>query len=131
MVDTTGTKTQWHLLPMQAIAEVVAVLTFGAKKHGPRQWEKGMSWDLCYDACLRHLLAWWGGEDKDPESGCSHLAHAVCNLLFLIAYGQRGIGQDTRPNSKPAASPPPKSPTPHKGMIPVNNDYIGRLYDPC
>ena len=37
-----------------------------------------------FNACHRHLQAWWSGERLDSESGLPHLAHAVCCLLFLM-----------------------------------------------
>ena len=39
-----------------------------------------------YSALLRHLFAWWGGEDRDPESGFSHLDHSAAMLAFLIEH---------------------------------------------
>jgi hypothetical protein len=35
---------------------------------------------------MRHLHAFNDGEDKDPESGLSHLAHASCCLMFLLEF---------------------------------------------
>jgi hypothetical protein len=46
---------------------------------------------------MRHLSAWWQGEDKDPETGMSHMLHAAWNALTLVAYELRGIGEDDRP----------------------------------
>ena len=31
----------------------------------------------------RHIDAWWQGEQKDPETGEHHLAHAICCGMFL------------------------------------------------
>ncbi len=58
-----------------------------------------MDWGRCFGALQRHLWAWWGGEDKDAESDKSHLWHAGCMLIFLIAYEIRGIGNDDRPKN--------------------------------
>ncbi len=44
----------------------------------------------------RHIFAWWGGEDKDPETGFSHLAHAGCCLLFLMEFQRNSWGTDDR-----------------------------------
>lgn len=89
-------KARMDLLPTDAITEIAKVLTFGAEKYGERNWELGMSWGRCYAACLRHLFAWWSGEDKDPESGLSHLGHAGCCLLFMLAFHLREVGEDDR-----------------------------------
>ena len=90
-------KLPWHLLPGDAVEEIVGILDFGAKKYAPRNWEKGMSWSRCFSALMRHMWAWWGGESVDKETGKSHLAHAGCCILFLIAYEKRKTGLDDRP----------------------------------
>ena len=64
---------------------------------GERNWEKGMNWGRPYAALRRHMAAWWGGEDNDPETGMSHLWHACANIAFLIAFEARKIGKDDRP----------------------------------
>lgn len=72
------------------------ILAFGAKKYDARNWEKGMSWGRVYGALMRHLWAWWAREDKDRETGKSHLWHAACCIMFLVAYEARGVGVDDR-----------------------------------
>lgn len=90
-------KDQWNLLPWDAVRGIVRVLGFGTRKYDPRNWEKGMAWSRPYAGLMRHMTAWWEGEADDPESGYSHLWHAGCCLLFLIAYEIRGVGEDDRP----------------------------------
>lgn len=78
-------KPRWSLLPIDTIGQVVAVLEHGAKKYGDDNWryvENGRT--RYYDALMRHVDAWWRGEDNDPESGLPHLAHAACCILFLL-----------------------------------------------
>ena len=89
-------KLPWDLLPADAVEEIVKVLDFGARKYAARNWEKGMRWGRPFAALMRHMWAWWGGEDKDPETGLSHLAHAGCCVLFMIAFEKRGVGTDDR-----------------------------------
>lgn len=88
-----------HLLPFDSIERVTQVIEFGAAKYAPRDWEKGMAWSRVYSALMRHMWAWWRGEKADPETGFSHLWHAGCCIMFLIAYEDRHIGQDDRPFS--------------------------------
>lgn len=90
-------KDPWDLLPWDAVRAIVKVLQFGATKYAPRNWEKGMKWSRPFSALIRHLTSWWEGERKDPETGYSHLWHAGCCIVFLIAYEIRGIGEDDRP----------------------------------
>lgn len=101
--DDNG-KLQWSLLPVDAVEEILKVLMFGAQKYEAHNWAKGMDWDRPYNALMRHMWAWWRGEDRDPESGLSHLAHAGCCILFLIAYQNRRTGNDTRYNLPKAAT---------------------------
>jgi hypothetical protein len=96
-----GGKTRMDLLPVELMTAVGTILTGGAKKYGDRNWEKGLEWSRVYAATLRHLFAWWSGEDKDPESGHSHLWHVATNIAFLIAYEARGTGKDDRPCPRP------------------------------
>lgn len=72
------------LLPWPALIEITKVLDFGAKKYARYNWRAGFAWSRLYDALLRHIVAFIEGEDLDPESGFSHLAHAGCCLLFLL-----------------------------------------------
>ena len=52
----------------------------------PWNWAKGMMWSVPYACMMRHIVAWYRGETNDPETGESHLAHAMCNLLMLTHY---------------------------------------------
>lgn len=93
--DDTG-KLRFDLIPPEALEGLARVLTFGAGKYTPRNWEKGMAWGRVFGALMRHLWAWWRGEDKDPETGFSHLDHAACCIAFLQTYVVRKIGEDDR-----------------------------------
>ncbi len=85
-------KPQWSLLPFKALKEVVDVLTYGAKKYAPDNWKKVPNAKQRYiDAGFRHFTAYAAGEKLDPETGKSHLAHAICCLLYLLAFE---IGED-------------------------------------
>lgn len=90
-------KNKLDLLPWDALEQVGHVLSRGAKKYAPRNWERGMAWSHVTGSLHRHLSKWMQGEDIDPETGISHMAHVACNALFLVAYEQRHIGTDDRP----------------------------------
>lgn len=88
-------KTPWELLPMDALEEVAKVLQFGATKYDAYNWTKGMDHSRLVGAACRHLLReWWCGRKTDEETGLSHLAHAACCILFLLAYELRGLGTE-------------------------------------
>lgn len=97
-------KARYDLLTHEFLEGTASVLTFGAQKYGDRNWELGMKWGRPFAALMRHIWAWWRGEEKDPESGLSHLAHAACNLCFLMTYSARKSGTDDRPNNKEVAT---------------------------
>lgn len=72
-------------VPPNALLAVAKVLTFGAEKYGRDNWRQVENAETRYlDAALRHINAYQRGEAVDPESGESHLAHAVCSLMFMI-----------------------------------------------
>lgn len=96
--DDTG-KLPYDLIAPEFLAGTAEILAFGAAKYAPRNWEKGMAWSRPFSALMRHMWAWWAGEKLDPETGKSHLWHACCCLMFLVAYEQRSTGTDDRPNS--------------------------------
>jgi len=78
-------KDRWDLLPDEPVRDIVKVLTFGARKYAPDNWQKVPDWRRRYYAAMqRHFVAWRMGEKNDPESGLPHLAHAGCCLLFLM-----------------------------------------------
>ena len=90
-----GGKTDWSLLPWDAVEEIIKVLQFGAGKYnekgqGPHTWNwtkgSGLGKWRTLSAIFRHLTSYAKGETFDPESGLNHLAHAACGILFLIHY---------------------------------------------
>lgn len=91
-------KAPFHLLPSDAIEDVVWCLQDGADKYGNHNWRVGTHWSRYLSAALRHIFAWMRREDIDRSSGKPHLAHAVCCLLFLLEYGKHEIGTDDRTN---------------------------------
>ena len=88
-------KLRWDLLPQDALERVVAVLTVSADRLG-RDWEKGCEWHRPFASAHRHMSAWWRGERVDEGTNQPHLACAIAQLLFLLAYEQRGHGVDDR-----------------------------------
>ena len=92
-------KARVDLIPVAPLLDAAAVLEFGARKYAERNWELGFDWSRVYGAALRHLLAFWAGEEDDPETGLPHLAHALCCVMFLAEYGHTGAGRDDRPRA--------------------------------
>lgn len=85
-----GCKLNWDLLPIEPIEEVVRVLMFGARKYSKNNWkyvDDGV--DRYYAAALRHIFAWRRGSKVDAESKKSHIAHAICCLIFIWCLQRR------------------------------------------
>ena len=83
-------KRRYSLLPTGTVNHVVDVLEFGAIKYAPDNWQKVPdARRRYYDAAMRHIDSWFGGEVKDSETELPHLAHAVCCLLFLIWFDSK------------------------------------------
>lgn len=85
-----------HLL--EGAARVFHGVTTREVKPYPKwNWAKGMPWSVPLGCIKRHIGAWERGEDKDPETGESHLDHIICNLLMLKHYEDAFIEGDDRP----------------------------------
>lgn len=87
---------RFSLLPFDALDEILRAYNYGSKKYADHNWRKGYNWSLSFDAAMRHLTAWWEREEKDPESGLSHLAHAGWHVLCLLWFQLNGAGTDDR-----------------------------------
>jgi len=79
-------KPPMDLLSTEALTQIAKVLDFGRQKYNSHNWRKGMSWSRLVGAGLRHLTAFNNGEDLDPETGLSHLAHLGCCTMFLLEF---------------------------------------------
>lgn len=77
--------------------ECAYVFQYGITKYKEWNWAKGMSWQEVISCAARHILAAWRGEEKDQESGLSHVGHAMCNLVMLWQYVATWPEGDDRP----------------------------------
>ena len=80
-------KLRYSLIPPILLESVASVLTFGAIKYAPNSWQSVPNAQERYlDALYRHLEAYRSGIPTDTDSGLSHLAHAACNIAFLLHF---------------------------------------------
>lgn len=79
-------KLKWTLLPFEQMTEVIEVLMNGAKKYSIDNWKKCPYETRYKDALLRHVISYVKGDKIDSEDKKSHLAHAICNCLFLMYF---------------------------------------------
>jgi hypothetical protein len=78
-------KVPLHLFPETAAIYGSLALLDGMLKYGRTNWrEIGVRASIYYDACKRHMNAWFEGEDADPDSKLPHLAHAIACIAILI-----------------------------------------------
>ncbi len=91
-------------VPPALIIEVAPAMDDGARKYGAYNWrEKDVKASIYYEAMLRHLTAWWDGEDRAADSGHKHLAHVgACIAILLDAEANGNLIHD-RPPRGPAA----------------------------
>ena len=83
-----------HLVPPDAIEAMAEVLDYGASKYTERNWELEAPVSVPYASLMRHLLAYWNGEDFDPESNLSHLSHVIMNAAMLVRYAKKEENDD-------------------------------------
>jgi hypothetical protein len=94
-----------HLIPPAAEITEAVVMGLGAKKYGPFNWRAANIKATIYIAAAkRHLAQWMDGQDDDPESGVSHLAHARACLGILLDAQTTGHLVDDRPPPGQAAA---------------------------
>lgn len=98
--ETGGTKgkkkAQLGAVEPGALLAVARVAGMGSDKYDRGNFLKGYDWSLSFDALQRHALAFWSGENIDPESGECHMAHVAWHALALTAFHGHELGTDDR-----------------------------------
>lgn len=90
---------RFDLIPIRPLTLLAEHFGRGAAKYTDRNWERGYDWSLSYAALQRHLTAWWGGEDCDPELGSSHLDAVMWHAVALREFVEAHPELDDRPKS--------------------------------
>lgn len=87
-----GEKPRWDLMPLKVMEEVVKVLTNGSKKYADDNWKKVPDGERRYFAAtLRHLADYQEGVIYDKDDKEFVLAHAICDLIFLLWFQKEKI----------------------------------------
>ena len=93
-------KPRLALVPPAIIEAVGAVRTFGTQKYGDAENWRQVEPARYRDALMRHLCAYLRNPaGVDVESGLPHLAHAACNVAFLLELERRD--GNTLPDAMP------------------------------
>jgi hypothetical protein len=89
-------KAPLHTIPPVSLVHLGLAMEDGKKKYGLMNWRaKTVSASVYYDAMLRHLLAWWDGEDAAPDSKVHHLGHVMaCCAILLDAEASTRLNDD-------------------------------------
>lgn len=89
-------KAQLGAIDPKALLLLAEAAGYGAGKYEQYNYLKGYPWSLSFNAMMRHALAFWNGEDIDPESGLPHMVHAAWHGLAMTSFLTREIGEDDR-----------------------------------
>jgi nucleoside 2-deoxyribosyltransferase len=97
--DLVGSKkVSLSKIPPVALAYCAEALMDGAGKYGPYNWrEKPVVSHIYVDAAMRHLLAWFDGEEFAADSTAHHLGHAMACCAILLDAMSIGCLSDDRP----------------------------------
>lgn len=97
--DSLGVqKAPLSTVPMNVVAELGVAMLEGSAKYGRHNYRAvGVRTSVYFDAAMRHLVAFWEGEDIDPDSGMSHVVKAIATLVVLRDSQARGNWVDDRP----------------------------------
>lgn len=124
-------KPKMYLLPPKATVEVAKVLTFGAAKYDEDNWRKLENAQNRYSGgALRHIFSHLDGELEDPETNLSHLAHAICCLMFKLELElEDGKGKEEKLREPDEAEhrQSNRTPEPHEAWL-SGPAYFGPSY---
>jgi hypothetical protein len=88
-----GEKPDHSLVPPFALDELARLLTIGAKKYAPNNWQKVKPKKRYYAAAARHLTQYLMAvlkgvktDQYDEETGIHHLICVACNAMFLFEH---------------------------------------------
>lgn len=90
-------------VPMSVVSQPVIMLMALGMMEGARKYARhnyrvaGVRASVYFDATMRHLMAWWEGQDTDPDSGLSHLVKAMSALHVLVDAMLNEKWTDDRP----------------------------------
>lgn len=104
-------KAPMSTVPSAVMMEIGLAMLEGACKYGRHNYRAiGVRASVYYDACMRHIMAWWEGEDQDPDSHLSHVTKALACLTVI---------RDAMINDKWVDDRPPR----------MKDGWVGQLSD--
>ena len=97
--DLVGSKkAPLSTLPFRVLWRVGLAMLEGMVKYGRHNYRAvGVRASVYFDGAMRHLGAWWEGEDIDPDSGFNHIDKLIADLMVLRDSMLGGNWEDDRP----------------------------------
>ena len=89
--DSGEGKSRMSLVPHKALNDVMQRYLAGAEAYGENNWKLGMKNSVLYDSTMRHLMAFWTGDESED-----HLGAALWNIMGLIDNIDKRPGMDDR-----------------------------------
>ncbi|ODS36157.1 MAG: hypothetical protein A7316_10245 [Candidatus Altiarchaeales archaeon WOR_SM1_86-2] len=91
-------KVPTHCIPTGPLLELGLAMMEGGRKYGTHNYRAmGARHSVYHDGIVRHLKAWWEGEDIDPDSGLHHLVKIMGCCAVLRDSQLMGNDIDDRP----------------------------------
>jgi hypothetical protein len=85
-------------LPFRVLWRLGLGMLEGACKYGRHNYRiAGVRASVYFDGAMRHLGAWWEGEDIDADSGMNHIDKLITDLFVLRDSMLQGNWVDDRP----------------------------------
>lgn len=95
-------KVSMHTVPVKPLLELALALGEGGHKYGTHNYRDiGVRASTYYAAAMRHLMAYWEGEDIDPESNVHHVVKAIACMFVLRDSQHMNNCTDDRPIQYP------------------------------
>ena len=92
-------KAPLHLVPPSAIHYLAMAFKDGARKYGPYNWrDQKVSSSVYVGAAMRHIGAWWDGENLSQDALVEHLAHVMACCAIILDAASVGMLNDDRPS---------------------------------
>ena len=95
---------RFEMIPADSLWELAEHFGKGTAKYpsadGLDNWRRGYEWSKSFGALLRHAFKALGGEDIDPESGISHIAHVAASAMIVMDAANQGTLEMDRPPKK-------------------------------
>lgn len=112
---TTGAQKQTKLacpslIPPKALMELAERFGYGIRsgRYSKHNWRRGYEWSVSMDALMRHLFAFWDGEDYDLEAekempGCKfkHIIAVAWHAIVLSTFMDEHPEKDDRFRGQP------------------------------